>query len=283
MVWSGIRTRDTRIKFRCSTQLSYPVVDEPESNRRPSACADALPLSYRPRETPSPGFGHTQRQRRAHRTDRKSVPLETVRSMFRIEASPKAPISLCNRSLSPPVPGIEAQRLRASWRSSPADLACPNTGMRIDYANSLLAPFANAQNKTPPDGDPRAFAFLGDRVDRSPRGKSVECGESVQTHEECAGRARARIALFSRSAWLAGVVEEEFHRNVFFARCSNSSRRRMGANLTPAFFELQEVFRRTVGAFMEIVARWATKYARTSHHLTPGCGCLTGFVMWETI
>ena len=41
-------------------------------------------------------------------------------------------------------------------------------GMRIDHANTLVAPFASAQKKTPPDVDPRAFAFLGDRGDRSP-------------------------------------------------------------------------------------------------------------------
>jgi len=42
-------------------------------------------------------------------------------------------------------------------------------GIRIDHANTLVAPFANAQKKTPPDVDPRAFAFLGDRGDRSPQ------------------------------------------------------------------------------------------------------------------
>lgn len=53
---------------RCSTQLSYPVVDEPDSNRWQTAFAVALPLSYRPRETPSPTLRHTPRQGRAHRT-----------------------------------------------------------------------------------------------------------------------------------------------------------------------------------------------------------------------
>lgn len=67
-VWSGNRTRDSRYLDRCSNRLSYPVADEPDSNRRPRLAPLLFLLSYRPREAPSPGLGHTPRQRRAHRT-----------------------------------------------------------------------------------------------------------------------------------------------------------------------------------------------------------------------
>ena len=61
--WSGagVEPATRRLFVCCSTQLSYPVVDEPDSNRWRTAFAVALPLSYRPRETPSPTLRHTPR------------------------------------------------------------------------------------------------------------------------------------------------------------------------------------------------------------------------------
>ena len=75
--WSGagVEPATRRLLVCCSTHLSYPVVDEPDSNRWPTACAAALPLSFRPRETPSPTLRHTPRQGRAHRTASQAVPL----------------------------------------------------------------------------------------------------------------------------------------------------------------------------------------------------------------
>ena len=49
-VGAGIEPATLGFTVRCSTHLSYPVVDEPDSNRWPTACAAALPLSYRPLE-----------------------------------------------------------------------------------------------------------------------------------------------------------------------------------------------------------------------------------------
>lgn len=46
--WSGSRTRDTRFLDRCSNRLSYPVVDEPESNRRPATRVAALTAELPP-------------------------------------------------------------------------------------------------------------------------------------------------------------------------------------------------------------------------------------------
>ena len=76
-VWfgAGFEPATLGLLDRCSTQLSYPVVDEPDSNRWQTACTVALPLSYRPRETPSPTLRHTPRQGRAHRTALQAVPL----------------------------------------------------------------------------------------------------------------------------------------------------------------------------------------------------------------
>ena len=75
--WSGagVEPATRRLLVCCSNQLSYPVVDEPDSNRWPTAFAAALPLSFRPRETPSLKLRHTPRQSRAHRTALQADPL----------------------------------------------------------------------------------------------------------------------------------------------------------------------------------------------------------------
>lgn len=54
---AGFEPATAELKVRSSTRLSYPVVDEPDSNRWPTACVAALPLSFRPLETPSPDPG----------------------------------------------------------------------------------------------------------------------------------------------------------------------------------------------------------------------------------
>lgn len=93
MFRSGSRTRDRQISNLLLYPLSYPVVDEPDSNRRPAACTAALPLSYRPLAKhllPASGIRHGN----AARTGRvlEPAPLDAVRPMLRIGASSKAPI-----------------------------------------------------------------------------------------------------------------------------------------------------------------------------------------------
>jgi hypothetical protein len=68
---AGIEPATNRITICRSNRLSYPSGDVPESNRRPAnqfRCSTRL--SYRHRETSSPGIGHTPRQCRAYRMGR---------------------------------------------------------------------------------------------------------------------------------------------------------------------------------------------------------------------
>ena len=74
--------------------------------------------------------------------------------------------------------------------------------------------FANDQNKTPPEWNPRAFAFLGDRGDRSPGGGSVVCAEIFPVVQSCAAeplRARCRIAPEARGFVRIGDAVGGFH------------------------------------------------------------------------
>lgn len=145
------------------------------------------------------------------------------------------------RDRPPPAPSIAAQHLRASWRNSVAarpvlDLdvrtfgagcfgagVCPKNGSAKPSASRSLARvsksndktrFANDQNKTPPVWNPRAFAFLGDRGDRSPGGGSVVCAEIfpvVQSRAAEPLRARCRIAPEARGFVWAGDAVGGFH------------------------------------------------------------------------
>ena len=207
MFRSGSRTRDRQIRNLLLYPLSYPVVDEPESNRRPAAFAAALPLSYRPLAK-HPRTASGIRHGSAARTGRvlEPAPLDTVRSMLRIDASSKAPIPCARRIRPPPVPSIRAQRFMlsnssASQRSVPLHgQSMPGCfGMRIDRAkNRRNLRLRTRKSKTPPAWSPRAFAFLGDRGDRSPRrgisrwvGCRVEAGLPVaRTAARRAGRVR---------------------------------------------------------------------------------------------
>ena len=153
------------------------MVDEPDSNRRPTARAAAQPLSFRPLETSLPASGI--RHGSAARTGRElePAPLDTVRSMLRIGASSKAPIPCARRIRPPPVPSIRAQRFMLSKQQRLSAVipfrgqSMPGCfGMRIDHAkNAGISVCERAKSKTPPTWSPRAFAFLGDRGDRSPR------------------------------------------------------------------------------------------------------------------
>ena len=77
--------------------------------------------------------------------------------------------------------------------------------------------FANDQNKTPPEWNPRAFAFLGDRGDRSPEKRiSLGCGNlsrravvrrrtAARTMPHRAGGARVRMGW--RCGWRVSWLE----------------------------------------------------------------------------
>lgn len=118
-VWfgAGIEPATRRITLCCSNQLSYPVVDEPDSNRWPTACAAALPLSFRPlveHLLPIPGIRHGSAARtgwalRTHAAVDRSSDVPHWR--FRDEA--KAPIRV---RLHPLAARAEASRHGASLR-----------------------------------------------------------------------------------------------------------------------------------------------------------------------
>ena len=154
--WSGNRTRDLGLTVRCSTRLSYPVVDEPDSNRQPTACAAAPPLSFRPlaeRLLPIPGMRHGS----AARTGRacKPVPLWTVRAMFRIGLSSERPIRV--RCIARrPCRSIKARR-RSAFAVFPASgQQCPDaSGARCNRVVRACGSFANAENETPPGAGTR--------------------------------------------------------------------------------------------------------------------------------
>ena len=171
--WSGNRTRDNQQSKLMLYPLSYPVVDVPESNRRPRPCGRCSDrLSYRHRETPSPTLRHTQRQCRAYRTgllcesgnpyrcsvfDRCSIlPAVANRQCLQahcaqslaIHSTPRAS-KHHNAAHMRPLP----LRPRFGVQSSTPDASGQKHGsVRLDWLNSFdaYASLANARNKTPP-------------------------------------------------------------------------------------------------------------------------------------
>ena len=138
------------------------MVDEPDSNRWPAACAAALPLSYRPLAEhllPIPGIRHGS----AARTGRacEPVPLWTVRAMFRIGLSSKRPIRV---RCIPRAARAEASRHGACLRLRGFPClgpACPDaSGAQCVALIACADSFANAGNKNAPGcWNPRAFAL----------------------------------------------------------------------------------------------------------------------------
>lgn len=184
VAWSGNRTRDSRIDSPMLYRLSYPVGGVPDSNRRP---AGACPLLYLTEPTPrraapSPVSGirhgnaartgwiaNPRRWKRsgdaAHcrlsptgnscdRRGRRRSKWGPLRCAARVEA-PQRTRMRRQRALGLGV-GIGTGCFRAKRRM---EWMSPRGDARAD---------ANAENEKPPDADPRAFAHLGDRGDRSP-------------------------------------------------------------------------------------------------------------------
>ena len=176
---AGLEPATAELKIRSSTRLSYPVVDEPDSNRWPTACAAALPLSFRPLETSSPDPRHTPRQRRAHRTG-----FGTRTAVNRSNDVPHWPLveeanSCATASACRPCRSIQAQRmkrLRGFPCLGPALSGC--FGERDAIAINLgKIPLRTLKTKRPRVVNPRAFASAsGDRGDRSPRAKISRVG-----------------------------------------------------------------------------------------------------------
>lgn len=202
-VGAGFEPATDRLGICCSNRLSYPEVGVPESNRRPAA----MPLLSRTELTPSrnifPGIGHAPRQRRAHRMDRCLKTRIHTAGHRSIDAShcrlSPTGNSCARRFSSCPVATRVEHRdaalacLMAEFRDCATRHGpqCPDVRRRM-LRNRLLEPgacrktaarnrsranhrarfkktlFANAEKEKPPDGNPRAFAFLGDRGDRSP-------------------------------------------------------------------------------------------------------------------
>lgn len=178
-VGAGIEPATLGFTVRCSTHLSYPVVDEPDSNRWPTACAAALPLSFRPLEEhllPRFGIRHgsavrTGRDRNPYRcsvvdrcsalpavANRQSVRARcalvvSIPRAARVEASQRgahapvaaAPLPRGARTRYPDAPGRKETSV-VEWKE-------PGRCMRILRERW--------KQNAPGTCDPRAFAFLG--------------------------------------------------------------------------------------------------------------------------
>ena len=146
---------------RCSTRLSYPVVDEPDSNRWPTACAAALPLSFRPlveHLLPIPGIRHGSAARtgwalRTHAAVDRSSDVPHWRFRHDIEsANPRAIASACR-----PCRSIQARRIHAPSRvslprASNARMLRERDAIAFDRVWFLCA---SAKTKTPPGAGTR--------------------------------------------------------------------------------------------------------------------------------
>lgn len=201
------------------------------------------------------------------------MPLEIVRSVLRIAGCRQPAIPLPLHSPPPPASSIAMQRLRASWRSSaqrrPArGPLCPGVragccGRSVEKRVSETvraadgrarvrgSPLRTRKGKRPRKRLPRAFAFLGDRGDRSPERRSVLVGDAVALRLRVAlrGPALVRIAQEARRCEAAVVAEGGRHRNGseirgFEAVFEKFDRRRpaMGAHVTRVVPALQTFF-----------------------------------------
>lgn len=202
---------------------------------------------------------------------RKPIPLDTVRSMLRIADCRQSAIRVpthfrrrprraSRRSACAPHGGIPFCRTRARTsmpgrsRQDASDVGkkCVSETVRAAESRARVRRtlFAYAEKKTPPDGNPRAFACLGDRgPDLRKRRSGVV--EVVAVQQCLPGRphAFARAARIARRCGKAMVVERGFHCGTLgihwnsgvFAR-SGVALHAMGAHVTPVVFDLQTFF-----------------------------------------
>ena len=146
------------------------MVDEPDSNRRPTAFAVALPLSYRP----------LSKHRLATRGIRGGKAVRTGREFknpYRCKSSIDvshwrlaAPIRYATAPCCRPYRSIQARRFRAFAAFPASDQHCPDASGRdaIAFGLSGVSRFANRKNKTPPVLDRGRSLASGDRGDRPP-------------------------------------------------------------------------------------------------------------------
>ena len=170
--WSGIRTRDSRYLKPMLYPSELSRGDVPDSNQR-SRREPILSLSVNviaKHLFPASGIRHGS----AARTGRacEPVPLETVRSVLRIGVAKRQ--SVCAAAPArPPVPGIRAQRFMPSKTAAPHSGTSLSAGslpgcQDADAATRKHSTPLRTRKKNAPGFGPRAFAFLGDRGDRSP-------------------------------------------------------------------------------------------------------------------
>jgi hypothetical protein len=129
----------------------------------------------------------------------------------------------------------------------------PDNGSAKPFAARIIArvskkmlgnPLCGRGKEKPPDGHPRAFAFLGDRVDRSPRkedqawwrskpgcGRFAQSSASRHEREGSELRLRRRAAFIGKTRWNLVEVVQESKRSL---RC--------GRTLHPAFQDCKHFF-----------------------------------------
>lgn len=161
VVGAGLEPATLDFRSRCSTRLSYPVVDEPDSNRRPTARAAALPLSYRPlakHRLALPGMRHGRAARtgRMRRSSRESAPLWSVRRCFALAPRRRRQF-VCGCPARHPCRSIQARRKCASGGIPCFGPARPDASGRDALAfDRGLDPL-----RTPETKNPRAFRTRG--------------------------------------------------------------------------------------------------------------------------
>lgn len=232
---AGIEPATLGLRFRCSIQLSYPkatcrsrtgdqwinhrstseLTSGGNSTSRPQAYATAVPCA--------PDGNTIPYRWRPLSTVSRLTPLSKRQFLHR--SFPRRPRPAPGRSACAP----RERNFPVSGHSVPGCLGSGSTMKRC----------ANAQSKTPPARCPRAFAFLGDRCNRSPQGKISRSGGAIQPRHVAAQRTRRRCARFALQAGHKGVEVAGIHgRRLHGCRTS----RLMGAHITCVIFIAQGVF-----------------------------------------
>ena len=203
------------------------------------------------------------------------MPLAIVRSMLRIACRRRPAIPVLMRSPPLPASSIAMQRLRASWRSSaqrrPArtSLSGRSRWMLRNIGEERVSetvraakirarvrgsPLRTRKRKRPRKRLPRAFAFLGDRGDRSPGRRSVRVVDAVVLRQRAVFRppAGVRIAQVARRCEAAVIAKGGRHRDGSKQGIFDAVVLRWARTLHPSFslckhfFHIRPSCRRTV-------------------------------------
>lgn len=224
--------------------------DVPDSNRRNQRWLMPNLSAIVVRGTSSPGLRHTPRQCRAHRTGFENPyrcrPFERCSAL----TPRRRRQSVCACIPLPPVPKHPGTTREASSRFSlPRASKSPDaSGARCnrDKGNSGN-PLRTPEMKNPRMVSPRAFAFLGDRGDRSPRCRRISRWWGCRNNPACCIRAAARRAVRTRAgphrAWAMEAVQRCGRRGSWsdFVRVTCAGCAKV-AHLTDALRKLQEEF-----------------------------------------